>query len=107
MNLQLQTWKYLRIFKLFLTECQVKLRKLRLRSRSPPADPDAIAAISEIGVLIIPLSQETNLLQAQFLNVIDDFSDEHLDLLLPLSEQITWLDLGRTSISDSRNGSCW
>ena len=66
----------------------------------PPADPDAIAALSEIGVLILPLSQETNLLQAQFLNVVDGFSDQHLDLLLPLSQQITWLDLGRTTVTD-------
>lgn len=66
----------------------------------PPADPDALMAVSELGVLIQPLSQETNLLQAQFLNVIDTFSDQDLELLLPLSEQITWLDMGRTSISD-------
>ena len=67
----------------------------------PPANPDAIAALSDLGVLVMPLSQETNLLQAQFLNVIDEFNDEHLNLLLPLSEQITWLNLGRTTVSDA------
>ena len=66
----------------------------------PPANPDDMAALTELGVLIIPLSQETNLLQAQFLNVVGDFNDTQLDLLLPLSEQITWLNLGRTSVSD-------
>ena len=67
----------------------------------PPADPEAIAALEEIGVLVMPLSQETNLLQAQFLNVIDDFTDDHLNLLLPLAEQITWLNLGRTPVTDA------
>ena len=67
----------------------------------PPADPDALNAVMGLGVLIQPLSQETNLLQAQFLNVVDSFSDQDLELLLPLSEQITWLDLGRTTVTDS------
>jgi len=66
----------------------------------PPPNPEALSAVSNLGVLIQPLSQETNLLQAQFLNVVDSFSDEDLDLLLPLSEQLTWLDLGRTGVTD-------
>ena len=66
----------------------------------PPADLDALNAVAELGVLVQPLSQETNLLQAQFLNVMDSFSDQSLDLLLPLSEQLTWLDLGSTKITD-------
>ena len=66
----------------------------------PPASPEALSAVSKLGVLIQPLSQETNLLQAQFLNVVDTFSDQDLELLLPLSEQITWLDLGRASVTD-------
>ena len=66
-----------------------------------PANPDAIKAVMDLGVLIQPLSQETNLLQAQFLNVVDTFSDQDLELLAPLSEQITWLDLGKTSVSDA------
>ena len=66
-----------------------------------PADQDAIQAISESGILILPLSQETNFLQAQFLNIIDSYSEEHLDLLLPISTQLTWLDLGRSPVSDN------
>ena len=89
------------IFKRILDRMSSEAEEAAFALQVPPADPDAVAAISEIGVLIIPLSQETNLLQAQFLNVIDDFSDQHLELLLPLSQQITWLDLGRTSITDT------
>lgn len=65
-----------------------------------PADPAALQALSEKGVLIMPLSQETNLLQATFLNVSDDFSDSDLELLEPVSEQLAWLNLGRSSITD-------
>ena len=66
----------------------------------PPADPNAIAVLSKLGVLVQPISQETNFLQAQFLNVVDTFTDEDLNLLLPLSEQIIWLDLGKTGITN-------
>ena len=65
-----------------------------------PADPADLQALKDKGVLIMPLSQETNLLQATFLNVADDFSDNDLKLLEPLSEQLAWLNLGRSSITD-------
>ncbi len=67
----------------------------------PPADPAALQALSELGVLVMPLSQETNLLQATFLNVSDEFSDDDLQLLAPVAEQIAWLNLGRSSITDA------
>lgn len=76
-------------------------KEAALAQAIPPGDPEAIATVAELGVLIQPLSQETNFLQAQFLNVVDSFTDEDLELLLPLSEQITWLDLGDTDISDN------
>jgi hypothetical protein len=49
----------------------------------------------------MPLSQETNLLQAQFLNVKEDFEEDDLELLLPVAEQIAWLNLGRTPVGDA------
>lgn len=66
----------------------------------PPASSEDLNAVTSTGATVIPISQETNLLQAQFLNVSDPFSDEHMALLLPLSEQIAWLDLGKTAITD-------
>ncbi len=65
-----------------------------------PADPADLKALTDLGVLIMPLSQETNLLQATFLNVSNDFGDDQLTLLEPLAEQIAWLNLGKTSITD-------
>ena len=65
-----------------------------------PADPAALQALSDLGVLIMPLSQETNLLQATFLNVSEDFGDEDLALLEPVAEQMAWLNLGRSAVTD-------
>ncbi len=67
----------------------------------PPADPAAIQALTDMGVLVMPLSQETNLLQATFLNVAEDFSDDDLTLLEPVAEQMAWLNLGRSSVTDA------
>lgn len=66
----------------------------------PPADPAALESLREMGVLIMPLSQETNLLQAQFLNAKEGLTDKDLERLLPISEQIAWLNLGRSPIGD-------
>ena len=67
----------------------------------PAADPADIQALADMGVLIMPLSQETNLLQATFLNVSDTFSDDDLALLEPLAEQMAWLNLGRSAVTDA------
>lgn len=66
-----------------------------------PADPADVKALTDLGVLVMPLSQETNLLQATFLNVSEDFSDSDLALLEPLAEQIAWLNLGKSAITDA------
>ena len=66
----------------------------------PPADPAALESLREMGVLVMPLSQETNLLQAQFLNASEDLTDKDLERLLPVSEQIAWLNLGRKPVGD-------
>ncbi len=43
-----------------------------------PTDPADLKALTDLGVLVMPLSQETNLLQATFLNVSDEFGDDQL-----------------------------
>ncbi|MEZ4699535.1 MAG: c-type cytochrome domain-containing protein [Rhodothermales bacterium] len=67
----------------------------------PPADADALAKLAELGVLAMPLSVETNLLQIQAINVRDAFGDEQMDLLRPIAEQIAWLNLGNTKVTDA------
>lgn len=67
----------------------------------PPADPQALEALAAYGVLAMPLSVETNLLQIQAINVRDRFGDEQMDLLDPVAEQIAWLNLGNTQVTDA------
>jgi uncharacterized membrane protein len=67
----------------------------------PPADPEALERLAEAGILALPLSIETNLLQIQTVNARDRFADEQMALLEPVAEQIAWLNLGHTKVSDA------
>ena len=66
----------------------------------PKADAEAIAKIEKLGAHILPLATTTNLLNVDFRAVADKTTDEHLELLKPLSGQIAWLNLGATKVSD-------
>jgi len=64
------------------------------------ADDAAIQKLRVLGVVVMPLAQNTNYLSANFV-ISKDFSDAQMPLLLPLKDQIIELDLGSTSIRDS------
>ncbi len=64
------------------------------------ADANLLAALNKRGVIILPVSKESNYLSVSFLNK-RSLSDEDLQSLLPLKQQIVWCDLGRTSVSDA------
>ncbi|MEO0472695.1 MAG: c-type cytochrome domain-containing protein [Bacteroidota bacterium] len=66
----------------------------------PPADPAAIEALRAEGVLVQAISQETNFLQVVVQKDTTPFGDAQMQLLLPLREQITWLDLQHTEGDD-------
>lgn len=66
-----------------------------------PADPAAIEQVKALGISIAPLSENTAFLQVHATNVASTFGDEQVRALLPLAQQITWLDLSDTQISDS------
>ena len=68
-----------------------------LRVAVPPPDPDAVAAARRAGFSIAPLKDGT-----AYLSVTRNgpLSSEQFRLLEPLRLQITWLDLGRSSIGD-------
>lgn len=57
------------------------------------ADPGAIATLAGEGVLVMPISQETNFLRVTVNQDTTPFADTQMKLLLPLANQITWLDL--------------
>ena len=63
-------------------------------------DEVAIAGLSKNGILVIPVSRESNYLSVSFVNKRTASPDD-IQSLLPLKKQIVWLDLARTTLSDS------
>jgi uncharacterized membrane protein len=65
-----------------------------------PADAKAVAALNEAGYGVRAVAGDVSLLQVAPLEVQDEFGDEQLNRLLSIAEQITWLDLSGTRVSD-------
>jgi uncharacterized membrane protein/mono/diheme cytochrome c family protein len=63
------------------------------------ANDSALQKLKALGVIIIPVAQNNNYLSANFITA--NFSDKDLQLLEPIKEQLIWLKLGNTKISDS------
>lgn len=66
----------------------------------PAADEKAIDALTAKGVLVIPVGAETNYLSVNFINARET-NDADLALLLPIKDQLLWLNVGRTKITDA------
>jgi uncharacterized membrane protein/mono/diheme cytochrome c family protein len=64
------------------------------------ADEAAVKKLRDLGVVLVPVAQNTNYLSANFVTT-KDFGDVQMSLLSPLKEQLIELDLGSTSIKDS------
>lgn len=71
-----------------------------LSMKIPAADPKLIAELKKAGLLVIPLSKELNQLEISAVNV-GSFNDVQAVLLPKLANQIVWLKLGDTRISDA------
>ena len=67
----------------------------------PPPPPEAVAALEALGVLVGSLAQNTPLMRVDFSPVADKTEDKHLGLLTPVAEQLRWLNLARTDVSDA------
>jgi len=63
-------------------------------------DPKAILALKREGVLVIPVAHDRNLVEVSAVNT-PDVGDADVKLLLPLAEQIIWLKIGNTKITDA------
>jgi uncharacterized membrane protein len=61
-------------------------------------DKKSIDALTSKGILVIPVGSGSNYLSVSFVN-FRNATDEELSLLLPLKEQILWLNLGRTNVT--------
>ena len=66
---------------------------------SPVAAED-LAKLTQIGALAAPIAQDTNLIQVDFSQISSQIGDEQLTLLQPFKEQLHWLDVGGTKITD-------
>lgn len=64
------------------------------------ADYKAIEQLRKKGVIVMPVSQSSNYLMANFVTA-SSISDNDLSLLLPIKKQVVWLKIGDTKISDS------
>ena len=66
-----------------------------------PAAEDAIKKAKEAGAQVQTISVTSPLLRVDFLTGVSACTDEKLEALLPLAENIAHLDLGRTKITDA------
>jgi uncharacterized membrane protein/YHS domain-containing protein len=65
----------------------------------PPADPKVLAALSNDGLLVQPLSQQDALLSVECVNLGTNFNGAWLQRLVPVAPQVAWLDASRTALS--------
>ncbi|MEP7258847.1 MAG: c-type cytochrome domain-containing protein [Flavitalea sp.] len=63
------------------------------------ADETALQKLKEAAVLVLPVGLNSNYLSANFIMTVDS-ADVHAKLLLPVKNQLVWLDLGNTKTGD-------
>lgn len=71
-----------------------------LTMKVPAADPKVIDELKKLNLLVLPLSKEQNQLEVSAVNA-RSFNDAQAAELPKLSNQIVWLKLGDTDISDA------
>jgi mono/diheme cytochrome c family protein/uncharacterized membrane protein len=75
---------------------QVNLPEARLG----PPDPAAVKALKEAGVVVLPVEQNSHFLSVSFISTPNP-NLQHLRLLEPLADYITWMKLSDTPLGDS------
>lgn len=71
------------------------------RVQVPPADEELVENLKNEGFRISPIAEETSFLQVSLSKSRTNIQAGDFEKLLPLSDQITWLDLSRTEVGDS------
>ncbi|QKZ12125.1 c-type cytochrome domain-containing protein [Spirosoma sp. KUDC1026] len=66
----------------------------------PAANPIVVAELKKMGLIVLPLSETKNQLEVSAVNV-RSFTDAQAAELTKLGEQIVWLKLGETNLSDA------
>lgn len=71
-----------------------------LTMKVPAADARVIDELKRMGLMVLPLSKEQNQLEVSAVNT-RTFGDAQATVLPKISEQIVWLKLGNTAVSDA------
>ena len=82
------------------TEALKALKKGPQLPEVPAADAKALTKLSSLGALAMPLARDTNLLNVDFRAVAPNIGDSHLVHLKPVAQQIAWLNLAGTQITN-------
>ena len=69
-----------------------------------PADRAAIETLRTAGFRVSPIAEDVSLLQVTTVNLRKRLVDADLARLVPVAEQVAWLDLGGTRVGDSGLG---
>jgi mono/diheme cytochrome c family protein len=75
-----------------------------MEEQLPPiaaADPAAVANVVKAGALAMPIAQNTNFLDIGFQMGGANISDANLSSLAPVAQQVFWLNLAGTKVTDS------
>jgi len=64
------------------------------------AAAEVISKVEKIGASLMAIAQDTPELRFSALNVVETFKDDGLKVLKPVNEQVLWLDLARTQVTD-------
>ena len=71
-----------------------------LSLKVPEPNEKALASLKSVNLLVNPVASEQNFLEVSAVNA-PEFSDAKVAMLTPLAEQIIWLKLGDTKITDT------
>ncbi|NIJ50927.1 c-type cytochrome domain-containing protein [Dyadobacter arcticus] len=71
-----------------------------LSLKVPAASEQALENLRKAGLIVNTLSQDQNLIEVSAVNA-PNFDDKQMELLKPVAEQIAWLKLGDTKITDA------
>lgn len=64
------------------------------------ADAAAVKKLTDRGVVVLPVAQNSNYLMVNFVTV-QDLKEEDIKLLLSIKKQLVWLKLGNQSVTDA------
>lgn len=78
-----------------------KLKAKPLTDEQKKVVAEISAKMQAINATLMPLAQDTEQLRLSVINAADKFGDKELALLAPIAEQILWLDLARSQVTDA------